>query len=164
MDRLPKLEKNDTLHIHDSRTGQSYLIPIRNDTVKASDLAGIVRKPSEDDGNYPQTNGKRLRVFDPGFHNTAIMESKITLTYVCMSTFVVLSTDSKERDGEAGLLVYRGYSFIHLLENHKYDQAAFLLIWGRLSNQSEAQIFSKTLAETNQIIPNVVVDVVKSFR
>ena len=73
-----------SLHVVDSRTGQSSSIPIQDgDYVLAEDIVQIVAP------NASTTNGENgvqaprsLRILDKGFQHTACMESRITFVYV----------------------------------------------------------------------------------
>lgn len=63
------------LTVIDHRTGRDYTIPIDHNAVRAIHFQAICA------GNEPTTlnrvkNG--LRVLDPGFQNTAVMESAVT--------------------------------------------------------------------------------------
>src|SRR4029077_7910309 len=77
----------DTLSITDNRTGKSYEVPIKNDTIRAMDLRQIKVKPDE----------FGMMSYDPAFSNTALCQSKITFI-----------------DGDKGILRYRGYSIEEL--------------------------------------------------
>ena len=84
-----------------------------------------------------------MRVFDPGFMNTAVLESKIT--YI---------------DGEQGILRYRGYPIEQLAESSKsvhsyvgamrelivhrcsFLESAYLLIYGELPTSKQFATFS----------------------
>ena len=67
---------NRSLHIIDGRTGKKYDLPISHNAVKASDFQQI--KAPEDEGSYADQNGQGIRIFDPGFSNTAVSTSSIT--------------------------------------------------------------------------------------
>ena len=71
---------NGVLHITDSRTSRDYHIPIRRNVIKAVDFQAI-KGPVEDSDLADQV-GNGLRLFDPGFKNTAVSESTITFMYV----------------------------------------------------------------------------------
>ena len=71
---------NGVLHITDSRTSQNYEIQIRRNVIKAVDFQAI-KGPVEGSDLADQV-GNGLRLFDPGFKNTAISESTITFVYV----------------------------------------------------------------------------------
>ena len=65
-----------TLEIHDTRTDKNYIIQVTNNVILGADLAditactdGVAENPNKQD---------RLRIFDPGYANTAIIESNVT--------------------------------------------------------------------------------------
>ncbi len=65
-----------TLHIIDSRTSKEYDIPIHRNLVKAGDFKQIIAPA---DGTDPADKvDKGIRLLDPGLHDTATHESKIT--------------------------------------------------------------------------------------
>ena len=73
-------EKSQALDIRDLRTGNSYTIPIRHNAVSAVDFASIKASENTDYPADQDQNG--LRVFDAGFQNTAVGESKVTYVQV----------------------------------------------------------------------------------
>src|SRR5688572_26736816 len=89
-----------TLDIRDSRTGQSYSVPISDGTIRAMDLRQV-RVDEEDFG---------LMSYDPAFMNTASCRSAIT--YI---------------DGDKGILRYRGYPIEELAEQATFLEVAYLL-------------------------------------
>ncbi|HQT89029.1 MAG TPA: citrate synthase [Acidiphilium sp.] len=64
--------------------------------------------------------------FDPGYGETASCESKIT--YI---------------DGDAGVLLYRGYPIEQLAEKSTFLEVAYLLMYGELPNNGQFETFSK---------------------
>jgi citrate synthase len=66
--------------------------------------------------------------FDPGFTSTASCESKIT--YI---------------DGDAGILLHRGYSIEELAEKSSFLEVCYLLLNGELPNASEFAAFEKLI-------------------
>jgi citrate synthase len=66
------------LSVKDSRTGAKYTVPIYQNAVHALTLRQIT---SDHPQNASQHSKEGLRVFDPGFRNTAVKESNIT--YMC---------------------------------------------------------------------------------
>jgi citrate synthase len=104
--------EGDVLTITDSRTGQTYELPITDGTVRATELRQIKVDPDE----------FGLMAYDPAFMNTASCRSSIT--YI---------------DGDAGILQHRGYSIEELCEHSTYLEVAYLLINGRLPNEVELQ-------------------------
>jgi citrate synthase len=63
--------------------------------------------------------------FDPGYGETASCESKIT--YI---------------DGDAGVLLYRGYPIEQLAEKSTFLEVAYLLMYGELPTSDEFETFS----------------------
>ncbi|MBA2444359.1 MAG: citrate synthase [Nocardioidaceae bacterium] len=101
---------NSTLTVRDNRTGKEYDVPITDGTVHGSDLGKI--KTAEDEPG--------LRLYDPGFVNTASCRSAITFI-----------------DGDTGILEYRGYPIDQLAEKSNYLEVAYLLIHGELPSKEE---------------------------
>src|SRR6476661_4944077 len=62
--------------------------------------------------------------YDPGFTSTASCESKIT--YI---------------DGDAGILLYRGYPIDQLAERSTFMEVAYLLLHGELPTKSQYDQF-----------------------
>ncbi|OGT51818.1 MAG: citrate (Si)-synthase [Gammaproteobacteria bacterium RIFCSPHIGHO2_12_FULL_42_13] len=68
--------------------------------------------------------------FDPGFYATAACESKIT--YI---------------DGDAGVLLYRGYPIDQLAAKCDYTDVCYLLLYGELPNPAQKKTFEDKLKE-----------------
>ncbi len=90
-------------------SGTKSQLPIRSGTIGPDflDIANLYR----DHGVF---------TFDPGFSATASCESKIT--YI---------------DGDAGVLLYRGYPVEQLAERSSFMEVAYLLIHGELPNAAQ---------------------------
>lgn len=73
-----------SLQVQDSRTGQSYSIPIYDGGYISADDIGQIIAP--DAGSANAENGvqvpRSLRILDRGFQHTACTESSITFVYV----------------------------------------------------------------------------------
>jgi citrate synthase len=95
----------DLLTVTDSRTGQTYELPITDGTIRAMDLRAI--KVDDDDFG--------IMSYDPAFKNTASTISRIT--YI---------------DGEKGILRYRGYPIQQLAKQCTFLEVAYLIIAGEL--------------------------------
>ena len=67
------------LHITDSRTFLEYEIPIHRNTIKAGDFKAL-KAPSAGTDPADQVS-EGIRLFDPGFKNTAASQSEITFMY-----------------------------------------------------------------------------------
>jgi citrate synthase len=102
----------DQLTITDSRTGETYEVPVSDGTIRAMDLRQI--KVEEDDFG--------LMSYDPAFTNTASCRSAITFI-----------------DGEAGVLEHRGISIEQLCEHSTYLEVAYLLIFGELPTRPQLE-------------------------
>jgi citrate synthase len=72
--------------------------------------------------------GKGLFTYDPGFVSTAATESKIT--YI---------------DGDAGVLLHRGYPIEQLAEKSDYLETCYLLLHGELPSPTEKETFVSTI-------------------
>ncbi len=100
----------DTLTITDNRTGKSYDVPITDGTIRATDLRQIKTAPDD----------LGLATYDPAFMNTAACRSSIT--YI---------------DGDAGILLYRGYPIEQLAEDSTYLETAYLILFGELPTETQ---------------------------
>jgi citrate synthase len=118
----------ETLSVVDNRTGKSYEIPITHGTVRAIDLRQI-RTSDADFG---------LMSYDPGFKNTATCESRIT--YI---------------DGEAGVLLYRGYPIEQLAEHGNFLETAYLLLQGELPNRDQLDDWVRNITLHTMLHENV---------
>jgi citrate synthase len=101
-----------SLRVTDSRTGESYELPISDGTVRAIDLRQI--KTGEQDFG--------LMAYDPAYMNTASCRSAIT--YI---------------DGDAGILQHRGYPIEQLCEQSSYLEVAYLIINGALPTKAQLE-------------------------
>jgi citrate synthase len=99
----------EQLTIRDDRTGKTYVLPIENGAIRATDLQKI--KASDGDG---------LFTYDPGFMATAAVKSAIT--YI---------------DGDAGILRYRGYPIEEVADRCGFLEVAHLLLEGELPSVQE---------------------------
>ncbi|MCK5042112.1 MAG: citrate synthase [Sphingomonadales bacterium] len=93
--------------------GKSIDLPIHSGTVgpKVIDIRSL----------YSQTG---MFTYDPGYTSTGSCESKIT--YI---------------DGEAGILLYRGYPIAQLAEKSNFMEVCYLLMYGELPSKEEAAKF-----------------------
>jgi citrate synthase len=118
----------DTLTVTDNRTGKSYELPIRDGTVRATDLRQI--KVSADDFG--------LMTYDPAFMNTASCRSRIT--YI---------------DGDKGILHYRGYPIEQLAERSSFLETAYLLIDGELPSRGQLETFTRNITYHTMVHENI---------
>lgn len=85
-----------------------------------------------DIGRLRETAG--IVTFDNGFANTAVCQSCITFI-----------------DGDKGILRYRGYNIEDLATFCKFPEVAYLLVHGKLPDESEQKQFSAFLNEHSLI-------------
>ncbi len=119
---------NDSLTIQDNRTGKSYDLPIKNGTIKATDLRQI--KADEKDFG--------VMSYDPAFLNTVACESRIT--YI---------------DGDAGILRYRGYPIEQLADKATFLQTAYLLLYGEMPDANALNAFTARISRHTFIHENM---------
>jgi citrate synthase len=74
-------------------------------------------------------NDTDVFTYDPGFTSTASCRSEIT--YI---------------DGDAGILLHRGYPIDQLAENSSFMEVAYLLLNGELPNKDELGTFTHTIS------------------
>lgn len=72
--------------------------------------------------------------FDPGFYATAACESKIT--YI---------------DGDAGVLLYRGYPIDQLAAQKDYVDVCYLLLYGELPTTPQKKLFEEKIQSASEI-------------
>jgi citrate synthase len=118
----------ETLSVVDNRTGLSYDIPIREGTIRATDLQRI-RVPGADAG---------LMTYDPAFMNTASCRSAITFI-----------------DGDRGILEYRGYPIEELAEHATFLEVAYLLIYGELPTAAALEQWTWQITHHTWVHENV---------
>jgi citrate synthase len=112
-----------TLELRDRATGRTTELRVRKGTTgpAAVDVASI----------YPDHD---LFAFDPGFGVTASCESRIT--YI---------------DGEAGLLLYRGYPVEQLAEKSSFMEVCYLLLHGELPSRQQLDDFTCSIRHHTMI-------------
>jgi len=123
------------LSVVDNRTGKTYEIPIKNNTINALALKQI-----------SDTDGEGLMSYDPAFQNTAVVTSRIT--YI---------------DGDKGILRYRGYPIEEIAEKSTFLEVAFLLINGSLPDKKHLDDWSEKIMTHTYIHENLV-SMMKTFR
>jgi citrate synthase len=112
-----------TYQLKDPASGKVAELPVRSGTIGPDVL---------DISHLTQDLG--VFTFDPGFMATASTESKIT--YI---------------DGDAGVLLYRGYPVEQLAEKSSFLEVATLLINGKLPTKSELDAFSHSIMRHTMI-------------
>src|SRR5579859_1979838 len=95
-------------------------------------VSGTIGPEALDISNLNKDQG--VFTFDPGFMATASCESKIT--YI---------------DGDAGVLLYRGYPVEQLAEKSSFLEVANLLINGTLPDKAELDAFTNSIMRHTMI-------------
>ena len=108
-----KTVSRDSLTVIDNRTGKSFELPIKHNSISAAEFKKIRAQGQHDRPEDETSQG--LRVYDPAYMNTAVVESKIT--YI---------------NGQDGVLRYRGYPIEQLVSKSNFLETAYLLIYGEL--------------------------------
>ena len=126
---------NNHVSVTDQATGKSAELPIYTGSIgpSAIDVRGLAKNT----GHF---------TYDPGFAATASCKSAIT--YI---------------DGEAGILLHRGYSIEELAANSTYLEVCYLLLNGELPNQDERGEF-ETLIKNHTMVHEDIQQFMQSFR
>ncbi|KAJ9554022.1 hypothetical protein OSB04_018067 [Centaurea solstitialis] len=115
-----------SLAIADERTGKKYRVQVSDEgTVRATDLKKITTG----------SNDKGLKLYDPGYLNTAPVRSSIC--YI---------------DGDEGILRYRGYPIEELAES----------MYGNLPSQSQLADWEFTVAQ-HSAVPQGILDIIHAM-
>ena len=109
-----------SLTVIDNRTGKSYEVPIKRNSILATDIKKIAAASPSNDARAEDETTQGLRVYDPAYMNTAVIESKIT--YI---------------NGQEGILRYRGYPIEQLVSKSNFLESAYLLIYGELPSAAQ---------------------------
>ncbi|CAH2058309.1 unnamed protein product [Thlaspi arvense] len=124
------------LTVVDERTGKKYQIPVSKDgTVKAVDLKKITTGKED----------KGLKLYDPGYLNTAPVRSSIS--YI---------------DGDEGILRYRGYPIEELAESSTFLEVAYLLMYGNLPSESQLSDWEFAVSQ-HSAVPQGVLDIIQAM-
>ena len=103
--------------------GKSYDLPVIKGSM-GPDVVDITNLYSE----------AKVFTFDPGYTSTAACESKIT--YI---------------DGDAGILLHRGYPIDQLAENGDFVETCYLLYYGELPTQAQRKSFEHAITHHTMI-------------
>ncbi|KAI0455567.1 citrate synthase-like protein [Xylaria acuta] len=144
MTAASKHTPRQSLTVVDNRTNKVYEIPIKNNSIPATDFKKIKAEQGNDRKEDETEQG--LRLYDPAYMNTAVIRSKIT--YI---------------NGQEGILRYRGYPIEQLVEKSNFLETAFLLIYGELPTTSQYQSWQKEVMHHNYIHSDIE-GMFKSFR
>ncbi|HEU4619074.1 MAG TPA: citrate synthase [Gammaproteobacteria bacterium] len=103
--------------LRDAESGESIDLPVREPTL-GPEVVDVTRLYAE----------RGIFTFDPGFAATASCESSIT--YI---------------DGEAGVLMYRGYPIEQLARESSFIEVAYLLLHGELPAGTQLDAFDHSI-------------------
>jgi len=114
---------NKKFELIDAAAGKKSDLPVRSGTIGPDvvDISALTK----DHGVF---------TFDPGFMATASTESKIT--YI---------------DGDAGVLLYRGYPIEQLAQHSSFLEVAYLLLYGELPNPKQILEFTQNIQRHTMI-------------
>jgi len=87
-----------------------------------------------------------IRIYDPGFMNTAVIQSKISFI-----------------DGGRGILRYRGYPIEVLAEKSNFLESSYLLIYGELPTRDQFKLFETEILH-HTMLHRDLEGIVGSFR
>ena len=104
------------LHINDRENTKIFDLPVHEGTL-GPDVVDVT-----------QLAKNKLFTYDPGFMSTAACESRITFI-----------------DGDAGVLLYRGYTIEDLAWNADFLETCYLLLYGELPTPTEKTRFVKQI-------------------
>ncbi|KAI1490151.1 peroxysomal citrate synthase [Biscogniauxia mediterranea] len=141
---VSKQTPRQSLTVVDNRTNKVYEIPIKQNSVLATDFKKIKAQRGNDREEDETEQG--LRVYDPAYMNTAVVQSKIT--YI---------------NGQDGVLRYRGYPIEQLVKKSDFLETAFLLIYGELPTKSQYSSWQNEVMHHTYIHSDIE-GMFKSFR
>ncbi|GAA5952696.1 hypothetical protein JCM21900_000406 [Sporobolomyces salmonicolor] len=134
-----------SLTVTDNRTGKTINVPIEHNAIPATAFKALRKKLGKGERAEDEVEGG-LRVFDPGFMNTAVIQSKITFI-----------------DGEKGILRYRGYPIEQLAEKSSFLETSYLLLYGELPTAKQFELFEREVLH-HTFVHRDLEDIVGSFR
>jgi citrate synthase len=117
----PRRQRQKELPVSDSKTVQ-LTAPATNEVTSLPVVTGTLGDPAFDIGKLNKETG--YFTFDPGFMSTAATRSAVTFI-----------------DGDAGVLLYRGYPIDQLAKQSSFLEVAYLLINGELPNAAQNAAF-----------------------
>ncbi len=141
---VTRAQPRQSLTVVDNRTGKTYELPIKHNSIQATDIKKISAQPQDDRPEDETAQG--LRVYDPAYMNTAVVQSRIT----CIN-------------GLEGVLRYRGYPIEQLVHKSNFLETAFLLIYGELPTSSQFDAWQSEVMHHTYIHTDIE-GMFKSFR
>lgn len=135
-----------SLTVIDNRTGKSYELPIQHNAVLATDIKKIKADETQAGDRAEDETNQGLRVYDPAYMNTAVVQSKIT--YI---------------NGQEGILRYRGYPIEQLVQKSNFLESAYLLVYGELPTMPQYSSWQDEIMHHTYIHSDIE-GMFKSFR
>ncbi|BGP37428.1 hypothetical protein JCM10449v2_001334 [Rhodotorula kratochvilovae] len=136
----------NSLTITDNRTGKTLVVPIDRNSIPATAFKKLNKdKAGAGDRVEDEVEGG-IRVYDPGFMNTATIQS--TITFI---------------DGDKGILRHRGYPIEQLAEKSSFLETAYLLLYGELPSRDQYKLFSTEVLH-HTFVHRDLEEIVGSFR
>ena len=126
---------NETVTLSEDGSGNAVTLPLLHGSIgpKVIDIRTL----------YAETGHF---TYDPGFTATASCESKIT--YI---------------DGDAGVLLYRGYPIEELADNSNFMEVCYLLLHGELPNRDEFDEFERAIT-MHTMVHEQLIQLYRGFR
>ncbi|GAA5924664.1 uncharacterized protein JCM15063_005702 [Sporobolomyces koalae] len=139
-------EPQQTLTVTDNRTGKTITVPIENNSIPATAFKQLSKKQAGEGERAEDEIEAGLRVFDPGFMNTAVIQSRISFI-----------------DGTRGILRYRGYPIEVLAEKSSFLESAYLLMYGELPTQGQFKLFENEVLH-HTMVHRDLEEIIGSFK
>jgi citrate synthase len=130
------------LSITDERTGKKYRVGIEDNAIKATDFLNITVNRARSRADHVDGG---LKLYDPGYQNTAVVKSAITVI-----------------DGKRGTIHFRGHPLDDLMKHCEWEEVVYLIIWGHLPKWEERLRFQLELA-SNMVPPTEVLDAIRAL-
>ncbi|KAI3457092.1 hypothetical protein Pfo_013755 [Paulownia fortunei] len=125
-----------SLILVDERTGKKYQVQVSEEgTIKTTDFKKITTGK----------NDKGLKLYDPGYLNTAPVRSSIC--YI---------------DGDEGILRYRGYPIEELAEGSSFLEVAYLLMYGNLPSEGQLADWEFAISQ-HSAVPQGILDIIQAM-
>ncbi|CAA2987658.1 citrate synthase, glyoxysomal-like [Olea europaea subsp. europaea] len=132
----PPPKVGGSLTIVDDRTGKQYQVQVSEEgTIKATDLKMITTGK----------NDKGIKLYDPGYLNTAPVRSSIC--YI---------------DGDEGILRYRGFPIEELAEGSSFLEVAYLLMYGNLPSENQLADWEFAVSQ-HSAVPQGILDIIQGM-
>ncbi|KAK4484554.1 hypothetical protein RD792_007138 [Penstemon davidsonii] len=136
----PPTNLNGSLSIIDERIGKSMRF--------RSQKKALSKPPNSKSEMLRITTGKNdkgLKVYDPGYFNTAPVRSSIC--YI---------------DGDEGILRYRGYPIEELAEGSSFLEVAYLLMYGNLPTEGQLAEWEFAVSQ-HSAVPQGLLDIIQAM-